>query len=255
MRYLTINRPEKRNAITMPQLNQLIDLALSAVGDTAVSAVVIQGSGKAFCAGIDIDPAEMDLEYEARTLQQELRLLEPFRRLEELWRSPVPIIASVHGFCLGVGTDVAFHCDIVVCSEDAKFGYPIVRSMGSPPSHMWTYLAGPQWAKRILLTGDQIDGVTAARAGLVLGAVPLGELAAATHDLARKIATVPPDLLAANKSICNKVIDAMGRVLVQEQAHETNAMAHQSPAAQEFGRIANADGLKAALAWQNEKFG
>ena len=255
VRYLTINRPEKRNAITVDQLAMLIDSALGANDDPSIGAVVIRGEGKAFCAGIDIDPSQMDMQYDTRTLQQELRLLEPFRRLEDLWRSPTPVIASVHGYCLGVGTDLAFHSDIVVCAEDARFGYPIVRSMGSPPTHMWTYLAGPQWAKRMLLTGDMIDGRTAERAGFVMQAVPMDDLATVTHELARKIATVPPDLLAHNKSICNKVIEAMGRALVQELAREQNAMGHHSPDAQEFGRIANDQGLKAALAWQNDKFG
>src|SRR5262245_10533677 len=90
VRYLTINRPEKRNAITVAQLGELIDLALSAVGDNSVGAVVVRGVGKAFCAGIDIDPSQMDMQYDTRTLQHELRLLEPFRRLDELWRSPKP---------------------------------------------------------------------------------------------------------------------------------------------------------------------
>ena len=86
VRYLTINRPEKRNAITVDQLASLIDLALAANDDSSVGAVVIRGEGKAFCAGIDIDPSQMDMQYDTRTLQQELRLLEPFRRLDELWR-------------------------------------------------------------------------------------------------------------------------------------------------------------------------
>ena len=255
VRYLTINRPEKRNAITLAQMGHLIDLALAAAGDEAVGAVVIRGAGTSFCAGIDIEPKQMDLDYESRTLQKELRLLDPFRKLDDLWRSPVPVIASVHGYCLGVRTDIAFHCDMVLCSSDARFGYPIVRSMASPPTHMWTYLAGPQWAKRMLLTGDNIDGATAARAGFALDCVASEELAIATHQLARKVATIPPDLLAANKSICNKVVEAMGRAMLQELARESNAMAHQSPAAQEFGRIAQLDGLKAALAWQNQHFG
>ncbi len=254
VRYLTLNRPEKRNALTLTHVGRLIDLVLDAEDDPNVGAVVIRGNGKAFCAGIDIEPSQMDMNYESRSIRQELRLLEPFRRFEQLWHTSIPVVASVHGYCLGVGTDIAFHTDLVVCSSDAKFGYPIVRSMASPPTHMWTYLAGPQWAKRLLLTGDMIDGDTAARVGLVLESVSADALATTTHDLARRMATVPPDLLAHNKAICNKVIDAMGRAMIQELAREQNAMAHHSPDAQTFGRIAEEQGLKAALAWQNEKF-
>jgi enoyl-CoA hydratase len=156
---------------------------------------------------------------------------------------------------VGAGTDLAFHCDIVLCATDARFGYPPVRSMGAPPSHMWTYLAGPQWAKRLLLTGDSLDGETAARAGFALEAVPPDELAERTHALATRIAGVPPEVAAANKAIVNKVVALMGRHLAQELAREQNAIAHHSPDAQEFGRVAAERGYKAAVEWQRERFG
>jgi enoyl-CoA hydratase len=254
VRYLTIHRPEKRNAITLAQLGALFDLMVDADLDPDVGSIVLRGSGEDFCAGIDIDPSQMDLAYENRSIREELRLLEPFGRFDQMWNLPTPTIASVHGHCLGVGTDLAFHADITLCSHEARFGYPPVRSMASPPTHMWTYLAGPQWAKRLLLTGDSIDGPTAERAGLVLHSLPADELAEATSRLAGQIARVPPDVLAHNKSICNKTLEAMGRTLVQELAREQNAMAHKSPDAQEFGRIAAADGLRAALTWQEERF-
>ncbi|HEY2303377.1 MAG TPA: enoyl-CoA hydratase-related protein [Acidimicrobiales bacterium] len=254
VRHLVINRPEKRNAMTMAQLDTLFDAMAAADRDPAIGCIVLRGAGDAFCAGIDIDPSQMDLEYEARSIQAELRLLEPFRRFEQMWNLPTPIVASVQGYCLGVGTDLAFHSDITLCSDTARFGYPPVRSMASPPTHMWTYLAGPQWSKRLLLTGDSIDGRTAERAGLVLQCMPVDELVEATNELAGKIARVPPDVLAHNKSICNKALEAMGRTLIQDLAREQNAMAHKSPDAQEFGRIAAAEGLRAALAWQEDRF-
>jgi len=255
VRYVTIDRPDKRNAVTMAQLDALFDALVEADEDPGVGCIVVRGAGDAFCAGIDIDPSQMDMAYDTRSLRHELRLLEPFRRFEQMWNLPTPIVASVRGWCLGVGTDLAFHADMTLCSPDARFGYPPVRSMASPPTHMWTYLAGVQWAKRLLLTGDSIDGATAERAGLVLQCVPGEELAQATRDLAVRIARVPPDVSAHNKSICNKAVEAMGRTMIQELAREQNAMAHQSPDAQEFGRIAAADGLKAALAWQDDRFG
>jgi enoyl-CoA hydratase len=116
---------------------------------------------------------------------------------------------------------------------------------------MWTYMVGPQWAKRLLLTGERIDGRTAERIGLVMQAVAASKLDDTVHALGSNIARVPYDLLAQNKSICNKAIDLMGRTMLQELARESDAMAHKSPAAQEFSRIARSEGLKAALAWQN----
>jgi enoyl-CoA hydratase len=146
---------------------------------------------------------------------------------------------------------MALNCDMIVSTEEAEFGFPAVRSMGSPSTHMWTYMVGPQWAKRLLLTGERIDGRTAERIGLVMQAVAASELDDTVHALASNIARVPYDLLAQNKSICNKAIDLMGRTMLQELARESDAMAHKSPAAQEFSRIARSEGLKAALAWQN----
>ncbi|MCB0996032.1 MAG: enoyl-CoA hydratase/isomerase family protein [Acidimicrobiales bacterium] len=254
VRYLTIDRPEKRNALTPSLLARLVDAVVEAEAAQDVGCIVLRGAGAAFCAGMDIDPAETDMGFDERSFADELVLLDQFRRLEDIWRSRTPVIASVHGYCLGVGTDLAFCCDMTLAAEDAQFGYPPVRSMGAPPSHMWTYLAGPQWAKRLLLTGDMIDGATAARAGFVLEALPADELERATHELADRIARVPPDVLAANKSMCNKVLELMGRTLAQELAREVNTMAHQSPHAVEFGRRATERGLKAALAWQDERF-
>jgi enoyl-CoA hydratase len=255
VRYLTINRPAKRNAITVDQLGSLIDIALGANDDPSVGAVVIRGEGKAFCAGIDIDPSQMDMQYDTRTLQQELRLLEPFRRLDDLWRSPTPVIASVHGYCLGVGTDLAFHSDIVVCAEDARFGYPIVRSMGSPPTHMWTYLAGPQWAKRMLLTGDLLTGIDAARLGLVMDAVPAAELDTEVLALARRMALVDHHLLAANKRQVNLALELMGARTMQRLAAEIDVRGHQSRAMREFGRVAADEGMAAAVRARDEPFG
>ena len=140
-----------------------------------------------------------------------------------------------------------------IAAEDANFGYPPTRIMGSPPSHMWTYLAGPQWTKRILLTGGTLDGRTAERAGLALMAVPAARLAEEVHKLALEMATVPGDILAANKSICNKAIDLMGRHVLQQLAGETDAMAHKSPQAIEAGRIVAERGLKGAYEWQREQ--
>ena len=254
VRYITLNRPERRNALTMAQLGQLFDALADADASPDVGAIVIRGAGSSFCSGIDLDPSEIDLDYDSRSVAEELALVEPFQRFEAMWRHNTPIIASVHGYCLAVGTDIAFHADMTVCATDAQFGYPIVRSMASPSTHMWTYLAGPQWAKRLLLTGDMIDGATAARAGFVLEAVPADELAEHTHTLARRVATVPGDISAANKAICNKVLELMGRTMAQELAREHNVIAHQSPAAQEFGRIIRTEGFKAALAWQTEQF-
>ena len=171
----------------------------------------------AFCSGIDLDPDEIDLDYDSRSFEQELALVAPFRTVRGHVAAANPGHRLSPRLLLGGGHRHRLpRRHDRLCAEDAQFGYPIVRSMASPSTHMWTYLAGPQWAKRLLLTGDMIDGTTAARAGFVLEAVPADELAEHTHALARRVATVPNDISAANKSICNKVLELMGYTLAQE---------------------------------------
>ncbi len=166
-----------------------------------------------------------------------------------------PVIAQVHGYCLAGGTDVALLCDIVIAAEDAVIGFPPVRAMGGPPAHMWTYLVGPQWAKRLLLTGDSISGAEAARIGLVLQAVPRDALERTVEDLADRMVMIDPHLLAANKRACNLALELMGARTLQRLAAEIDARAHQAPAVKEFNRISREQGHKAALEWRDNRFG
>jgi enoyl-CoA hydratase len=166
-----------------------------------------------------------------------------------------PVIAQVHGYCLAGGTDLALLCDIVIAAEDARFGYPPVRALGSPVNHMWTYLAGPQWAKRMLLTGDTITGAEAERIGLVMKAVPEGDLHAEVEELADRMAMIDVDLLASNKRIVNMAMELMGARTMQRMAAERDAIARQAPVVTEFYQMAKEKGLKAALEWRDSKFG
>src|SRR5581483_7144388 len=146
-----------------------------------------------------------------------------------IWNCPIPVIAQVHGYCLAGGTDLASHCDLVLVADDARIGYPAVRSMGSPPSNMWLYHVGPQWAKRLLLTGDTMTGRLAAEIGFALQAVPSGELDDTALALAERIGMVGRELLAASKSTLNHGIDLMGRTLLQHTSVLHDAISHQSP--------------------------
>ena len=253
--YLTLNRPEKVNALLKPMMEELLDELHRAETDGSVGCVVIRGAGRGFCSGWDLTPSPEREHLGQLDIRQDINAMaDRSGRWTEIWTLTKPVVAQVHGYCLAGGTDMALHCDMIVAAETAQFGFPAVRSMGSPATHMWTYHAGPQWAKRILLTGDMIDGKTAERAGLVLMAVPEDRLLEEVHKLAGNIAKIPYDLLAANKSICNKAIDLMGRAMLHELARETDAIAHASPDAKELNRVAKAQGVKATLAWQNERF-
>ena len=131
---------------------------------------------------------------------------------------------------------------------------PAGRAMGTLPTHMWTYLTGPQWAKYILFTGNSIDGKTAERIGLVWKSVPASQLDDEVNRLAETIAKVPYGLLAVHKRIVNITMEMMGRSLVQQLALEGDAIGHLDPMAVEFSQIAATKGLKEALNWRDGKF-
>ena len=256
---ITLNRPEKLNGISWQMQEELQKALWQADRDSSVHVVTLRGAGRSFSAGYDISPPPGEGATHAasgHTMERDVWFLEQATRMRmTIWEMHKPVIAGIHGHCLAGGTDIAFLCDIVIAAEDAKIGYPPVRALGSPVNHMWTYLVGPQWAKRLLLTGDTISGAEAERIGLVLKAVPSERLDAELDDLAGRMALIDVDLLAANKRIVNMALELMGAQTMQRMATERDAIARQAPVVTEFYAMAKEKGLKAALEWRDDKFG
>ena len=257
---ISLNRPEKLNALSQELQLELGQCLKECDEDPTVRVITLQGEGRAFCAGYDITPPEDEVARESNeamrgNIRADMqRLHRTARFMSSIFDISKPIIAGIHGHVIAGGTDLALHCDIIIAAEDANIGFPPVRSMGTPPTHMWTYLVGPQIAKWFLLTGDTVSGKKAEEMGLVLKSVPRSELASEVEALASKMANIPWELLAANKSIVNKALDLMGRNTMQIIAAEADAVAHQAPVVKEFGRISNEKGLKAALEWRERDF-
>jgi enoyl-CoA hydratase len=253
---ITLNRPEKLNALSVDLHTELLQAAKQAEADPSIHAVIIRGAGRAFCAGYDITPtSERGAMQATRTIRSDIsRMEETVGRWHTLWNLRIPTIAQVHGYCVAGGTDLALHCDMIVVAEDARIGFTPVRAMGAPPTHMWLYSVGPQWAKRLLLTGDLIDGKKAWEIGWAIEAVPAAALDDTVLQLATRISHIGKDLLTANKQIVNKGLELMGRSLLQQIALEHDAIAHLAPEALEFNRIAQEQGLKAALEWRDGPF-
>lgn len=256
--WLTLNRPSVHNAISVDLAERLACEVESASEDDSadehadIRVVVIRGAGKSFCAGYDVGGGQ----YGSRDLGPNARHLRRLtRRWDRIFRAPLPVIAQVHGYCLAGGTDLAQHCDLVVVADDATIGFPAVRSMGVSLTQMWLYNVGPQWAKRLLLTGDSITGRLAAQIGFALTSVPADELAVEVDRLARRIALVEREMLVGNKYVINHGLDLMGRVALQDMAALRDAMAHGSAPAAAFAERARTDGLRAALRARDEPFG
>ncbi|MFZ4604071.1 MAG: crotonase/enoyl-CoA hydratase family protein [Caulobacterales bacterium] len=268
---ITLNRPDKRNALSMDLLTELNIALWEADDDTEVHAVLIKGAGKDFSAGYDLTPSIgisvrpklRDTQYRRGSLYEEggASLSDDAWRLEYSQRLRMavfdmhkPVVAQIQGNCLAGGTDIAFLCDMVIAADDASIGVPPVRDIGTTPNSMWLYHLGPQWAKRLMLTGDTLSGADAAKAGLVLKSVPADLLDAEVEGLMRRLGKIDSDLLRANKRIINIGLELMGARTLQRLAAENDAALHTSAVSHAFRDLAKERGLKAALDNRNRLF-
>ena len=256
---VTLALGHTHNAITDAMLSELEDAAWRADDDTSVHCLILRGDGPSFCSGYDLTalgrkPAEG--QRSGRSFDDDIWLIERNnRRVRALWEMHKPTIAQVHGNCLAGGTDLAMVCDMVVVADDARMGFPAARSMGALPNNLWLYNCGPQWAKRLQLTGDCVSGEDAARIGLALKSVPADQLEDEVEGIADRLALVDTDLLAANKRITNLGMELMGAQVLQRLAAENDARAHRSEAVRGFGRTVREVGLKELLRRRDEPFG
>jgi len=170
-----------------------------------------------------------------------------------LWRSPKPVVAQVHGFCVGGGTDFALCSDLIVCSEDCRIGYPPARVWGSPTTAMWTYRLGLERSKRLLLTGDALDGRTAAAWGLASEAVPEDRLDQAGAELAQRVARLPANQLHMMKLLVNQTIEQMGLATTQLIGTLLDGAARHTPEGVDFTRRAMED-VRGAVAERDGPF-
>lgn len=251
---VTLNRPDRRNALSVGLMEGLFELIDRGARDESIRVLVVRGAGTSFCSGWDVAPTATD-EAVSSPHARMASVERDNRTFDALWRCPIPTIAQVHGYCLAAGTDLALSCDFVVCATDAVIGYPAVRSVGGvPATHMWLYNLGPQWTKRLLLTGDRLTGAKAAELGLALEAVDVEALDAHVMEFATRIGTVPRDSLIANKSVVNCGLELIGRSQLQRSAVIHNVLARSGPDAAEFSMAAQAKGARQAAQERDAPF-
>jgi len=259
---VTLDRPHKRNALNGALLDDLEVALWEADDDKGVHCAVLAGAGESFCSGYDLsqmadvrDGAERRRRTTATIDDDSWQLEQGQRRLRVLWDMHKPTIAMVHGYCVAGGTDLALFCDMVIAADDALIGFPPARNLGSLPNNMWLYHCGPQWAKRLTMTGDLVTGRDAAAIGLVMKSVPPDLLAAEVDGLARRLALIDPDLLSSNKRVINMGLELMGARTLQRYAAETDARAHRAPSTREYFAAVASEGLKGAFRERDERFG
>jgi enoyl-CoA hydratase len=252
---ITLNRPEKLNAISSAMLDELVSALHEAAADRDVRVVVLRGEGRAFCSGYDLADESQETSRTGDEWHRELS--RDIEATMQLWRLQKPTIAAVQGWCLGGGCELAMACDIVVASQDARFGEPEIRFGSGPVTLLMPHVLGLKRAALLLLTGDAVDAIQAERLGLVSQVVPVDELDAAVAQLISKIAPTPPDVLRYTKLALLRAADAMGLSQAVAGNLELSALlnASESPEQREFEEIAAREGLKAALRWRDARYG
>ncbi len=251
---ITLNRPEVMNAIDDEVPAQLSQAVAEANADADIHAIILAGNGPAFCAGYDLTyyaegngngQATQDMPWDP--MQDFTFMSRNTEHFMSLWRSHKPVICKLHGHAVAGGSDIALCADMIVMAEEAKIGYMPARVWGCPTTAMWVYRLGPERAKRMLLTGDKIDGIEAERIGLVMKTVPAAELDDAVEALAQRMASVPVNQLMMQKMVINQAVEAMGLGNTQRLATLLDGITRHSPEGINFKQRAEAVGWKQAV--------
>jgi enoyl-CoA hydratase/carnithine racemase len=250
VRRLTLNRPDHHNPLTPRCIRELLQAVSDAEADAGASVIIIRSTGRSFSSGygyIAEDAEPGDYPRHAAIEGDVSAMLALGDGWARIWNCAIPVIAQVQGNCLAGGTDLALHCDLVVAADDAAIGFPPVRSMGVPPTNMWLYHLGPQWTKRLVLTGDTITGIQARDIGLVVATAPSDALDRVVLELAERMALIGRDLLVANKRVVNMGVELMGRSQLQRFAALNDAIGHRAPEAKAFSNQIAEVGLRQAV--------
>jgi len=256
--YITLSRPERLNAIDDRMPSEIRAAVELAENDSNVHVMILSGDGNAFCAGYDLKQFAEEGNSQWNQSGPSWDPISDYRGMRRntedfftLFRALKPSICKIHGYAVAGGSDIALSCDLVVMAEDAKIGYMPARVWGCPTTAMWVYRLGVERAKRMLLTGDKIDGKTAAAWGLVLEAVPADELDARVEALADRIAGVPINHLAMQKLMINQALDNMGLTSTQTLATLFDGITRHSAEGRWFKEFAEQRGFHAAVAWRD----
>jgi len=254
IRRISLNRPDKRNALCNPLREELFNSLEEADADSEVKVIVLSGAGSCFCAGYDLSyNNKEDMPYHSSKNDG----FWPRHVVEgafKIWDLATPVIAQVHGYCLAGGTELAASCDLVYVANDAKIGYPVVRSMSPPDNQIFPWLMGMRHAMEMMLTGESIDGETAVKQGFANRSFDVDSLEEEVLKVAEKVAKVPSDLQAINKRAVHRQMEAMGMRTGIRAGTEMQALAMHSKSTQEHLKELSS-GLKEALTKRDEEFG
>jgi enoyl-CoA hydratase len=263
--YITLNRPESLNTIVPPMPDEFEAAVNAATRDQTVKVIVLRGAGRAFCAGYDFgddfkkwgDALETDGQWDPGKdfAMATTPSLSPTQKFFSIWRTPKPVVAQVHGWCVGGGSDFALGADLVIASDDARIGTPYSRMWGAYLSGMWIYRLGLTKAKEYALTGKPLTGVEAVEAGLINKSVPFADLEQEVRTAAEQLASIPASQLAAMKLVVNQAFENMGLGATQALGPILDGLMRNTPDARRWMEKAANQGVRAAVTERDGLFG
>lgn len=251
---ITLNRPDVMNAIDDDLPVQLAAAVTEADSDPDVHVMVLSGNGPAFCAGYDLayyaegesqNQVVQDMPWDPIT--DYAFMWRNTQHFMSLWRAMKPVLCKVHGYAVAGGSDIALCADMTIMGETAEIGYMPARVWGTPTTAMWVYRLGAEKAKRMLFTGDRVDGREAEAMGLVLKAVPDDQLDQEVEAMASRMASVPINQLAMQKMVINQAIEASGMMETQRLATIFDGISRHSPEGMNFKKRVESVGWKQAV--------
>ncbi|HEY8121369.1 MAG TPA: enoyl-CoA hydratase-related protein [Myxococcota bacterium] len=254
VRRITMNRPEKRNALNHALRGQLLDALYQGDADPDVKVQIVRGAGPSFSAGYDLGGGNEGQQLPFYTSDSDGQWPRHVTTgWMGIWDLGKPVIAQVHGYCLAGGSELATGCDLVYCAEDAKIGYPAVR-FGVPDMHFHAWMVGMRMAMEMMVTGDSISGVEAAQLGWATRAFPADQLEARVLEVAQRISQIPTDVLQLNKRVVHRQMEMMGFRTAMRVGTELCALGTHTKTLQDFVGKARG-GLTQALSERDQKFG
>ena len=262
VRSIVLSRPHEYNTIT-PELRDELAAAVDAAdADRDVRVILLRADGPAFCAGYGLDWSTQAQAQEGATRERLWDSVADYQMMSrfvatymKLWYASKPTIAAVQGWCIAGGTDMVLCADLIVAGESAVFGYPPARVWGTPTTAMWVYRMGLEQAKRYLLTGDEIPATEAARIGLILEAVPDGELQEHAAALAGRMARLPLNQLQMLKLLCNQTAESMGMASSRTLGTLFDGIARHTQEGIDFVARSGEIGFRDAVRERDDPFG
>lgn len=246
--WITLDRPEKRNALSQSLLDEISTELDRIESDGTAKVVVLTGAGTAFSAGYDLTPSDGGSSNAYEDFRREKEIYDFMRRL---WDFPKPTIGAINGYALAGGFELSQMLDLVIASERAEFGYPIIRGTGTPPVFFLPFVVENRLARELIFTGRHVEGEEAADVGLANRVVDHDELIEATNAMIEEVVKAPSDLLYLNKRQMNRTLDIMGYAAAIERGHDLHITGHDTDSVAEFFERRDEEGLKAALEWRN----